>query len=437
MENYEPEESVASILMSLSGSPKSREKTLAAGSSAKALSSGGDDSSKRFAAEAIERIKSEISATLSDDEELEMNSDLLMKDKSACSGADLEMIRRERNRMHAKKTRLRKKKMLSEMESVSFRLHFNHQNNSPNADTLSRFLLPQIIHGLERDIRELRQRHSLGPDEYTSGMDFRRRPAGSLTISGAIGGSKFTGFRHVHRSDGGALKGLASGESVHSSSSVSSGNSSSHSGNSGNTSSGSGGSTGFESMAFMLKATTSSIKESELGLNTNPPFPMLYSQAFTTTTTSSSSGASSSKQGDSATTTPAQSTSGSGNDSGGSSRNSGEYNQYVPSGALHGSGITPSASTGSLESSVGGLESNNTKYMNKMDCDSVQDIQGAADRLVGRSSKRSSSELSSGATSRAASMDDMDGGGSRDGGEQQCAGILCLAATAAAERGDE
>ncbi len=38
-------------------------------------------------------------------------------------------------------------------------------------------------------------------------MDFRRRPTGSngsssLTISGSSGGSKFTGFRHVHRSDG-------------------------------------------------------------------------------------------------------------------------------------------------------------------------------------------------------------------------------------------
>lgn len=119
LENYEPEESVASILMSLSGSPKSRDKASAMGSSAQTASSSGDDSSKRFAADAIERIKSEISATLSDDEELEMNSDLLLKDKSACSGADLEMIRRERNRMHAKKTRLRKKKMLSEMESVS------------------------------------------------------------------------------------------------------------------------------------------------------------------------------------------------------------------------------------------------------------------------------------------------------------------------------
>lgn len=119
MENYAPEESVASILMSLSGSPKTIRNSFVPDTNSNMQSClHGADSSKRFAAEAIERIKCEISATLSDDEELEMSSDLLLKDKTNCSAAELEMIRRERNRMHAKKTRLRKKKMLSEMESV-------------------------------------------------------------------------------------------------------------------------------------------------------------------------------------------------------------------------------------------------------------------------------------------------------------------------------
>ena len=76
------------------------------------------EDTKNFAAETIERLKTEISATLSDDEELDMDQDLLTKDKSSCTTKELEMIRRERNRMHAKKTRLRKKKMLSEMEAV-------------------------------------------------------------------------------------------------------------------------------------------------------------------------------------------------------------------------------------------------------------------------------------------------------------------------------
>lgn len=260
----------------------------------------------------------------------------------------------------------------------------------------------------------------MGPDEYTSGMDFRRRPAGnSLTISGAIGGSKFTGFRHVHRSDGGvALKGLphSADSSGHPSSLISNG--------AGNGSSGNGSVTSFESMSFMLqpallKATTSSIKESELGLNTNPPFPMLFSQGFSSSSSASSSSKQSSTQGDSATTTPALSTSDSScssNSSGSGRSGGGDYNQYVPSGALH---ISPSVSTGSLEGSVtAGI----TQHMDNM--------QGAMDRF-GRN-KRSNSELSSGATSRAASMDDMDGGAaSRD--EQRCAGILYLAATAAAE----
>ena len=59
---------------------------------------------------------------LGDDERLEADLQverLLLKDKRTCSTTELEMIRRERNRMHAKKTRLRKKRMILEMEAVS------------------------------------------------------------------------------------------------------------------------------------------------------------------------------------------------------------------------------------------------------------------------------------------------------------------------------
>lgn len=42
-----------------------------------------------------------------------------MKSKSHCSAQELDGIRREKNRMHAKQTRLRKKKMTQEMEVVS------------------------------------------------------------------------------------------------------------------------------------------------------------------------------------------------------------------------------------------------------------------------------------------------------------------------------
>ena len=68
----------------------------------------------------IEKLKMQVSALLGDEDCKDMmdTDPLLAKDKAACSSTELEMIRRERNRMHAKKTRLRKKKMIQEMETV-------------------------------------------------------------------------------------------------------------------------------------------------------------------------------------------------------------------------------------------------------------------------------------------------------------------------------
>jgi len=45
------------------------------------------------------------------------------KDRSKFTKAELGQIRRERNRLHAKKTRLKKKKMLAEMELVPLPRH--------------------------------------------------------------------------------------------------------------------------------------------------------------------------------------------------------------------------------------------------------------------------------------------------------------------------
>lgn len=69
----------------------------------------------------IEKLKMQVSALLGDDDCKDMTDTdpILSKDKATCSTSELEMIRRERNRMHAKKTRLRKKKMIQEMETVS------------------------------------------------------------------------------------------------------------------------------------------------------------------------------------------------------------------------------------------------------------------------------------------------------------------------------
>lgn len=44
--------------------------------------------------------------------------ELLNKDKSQCTPEELELIRRERNRYHAKRTRLRKKRIAAEAESM-------------------------------------------------------------------------------------------------------------------------------------------------------------------------------------------------------------------------------------------------------------------------------------------------------------------------------
>lgn len=53
----------------------------------------------------------------------------LSKDKISCSPTELEGMRREKNRMHAKQTRLRKKKMTHEMGVVSTS-SFNYRNIS-------------------------------------------------------------------------------------------------------------------------------------------------------------------------------------------------------------------------------------------------------------------------------------------------------------------
>jgi hypothetical protein len=71
----------------------------------------------------LEKLKMHVSAQVSDDEDLDADQAVRIKEKSpTATAAELKkIIRRERNRMHAKKARLRKKKMIEEMESVSER----------------------------------------------------------------------------------------------------------------------------------------------------------------------------------------------------------------------------------------------------------------------------------------------------------------------------
>lgn len=68
----------------------------------------------------LEKIREQVATLLTDHQELVVDSSLLRREKSQYSQSELEKMRRERNRIHAKKTRLRKKKMIQEMETVSF-----------------------------------------------------------------------------------------------------------------------------------------------------------------------------------------------------------------------------------------------------------------------------------------------------------------------------
>lgn len=80
-------------------------------------------SSKDLIAATIEKLRSQISAEISDDDEVDVEGslELLKKNKAGCTPSELEKIRRERNRLHARNTRQRKKKMMFEMESVRSR----------------------------------------------------------------------------------------------------------------------------------------------------------------------------------------------------------------------------------------------------------------------------------------------------------------------------
>jgi hypothetical protein len=252
LEEYEPDSTVASILMSLSSGPSTEpscesKTTEHQQNTLPSVVPGQSEASaeaKTFAAQAMERIRQQISATLSDEEELEIGSDFQLRDKTQCTTQQLETIRRERNRMHAKKTRLRKKKMLTEMETVSvFVLWlvnvvlpvFSSRSGAPFCETCgpytrSVFVLlhpSQIISCFERDIRELKRKLNLLPASELEGRPIISNVSGSSLGSGvssvnsgtASGSSdptkttgkpepcaaeagaryptKFTGFRHL------------------------------------------------------------------------------------------------------------------------------------------------------------------------------------------------------------------------------------------------
>ena len=62
---------------------------------------------------------------------------LLAKDRSTCSQAELDRIRRERNRMHAKRTRDRKRIFVEEMEKIIKQLKCDNSLLEKHLDTIS------------------------------------------------------------------------------------------------------------------------------------------------------------------------------------------------------------------------------------------------------------------------------------------------------------
>jgi hypothetical protein len=119
LKNSVSEKSVANILISLTGISADPNSTKSNSANGEQANDNNFSSASEQTTKTIEHLRHQVAAMLSDDEELEINKALLLRDKSVCTASELEMIRRERNRMHAKKTRLRKKKMLQEMEAVS------------------------------------------------------------------------------------------------------------------------------------------------------------------------------------------------------------------------------------------------------------------------------------------------------------------------------
>merc|ERR1719469_1659373 len=67
----------------------------------------------------------------------DINYELLGKDRSACTAVELDKIRRERNRMHAKRTRDRKRILMEEMQGVIKRLEGENQKLKEYAGTMS------------------------------------------------------------------------------------------------------------------------------------------------------------------------------------------------------------------------------------------------------------------------------------------------------------
>jgi hypothetical protein len=129
LKNKDADTSVATILMSLAGvnsldalNKEDEEDPLKLEESPPSLNV--SQYARIYTDKTIEKLRQEVSNILADNEDFDIDQELLHRDKSSCTSNELDLIRRERNRMHAKRTRLRKKKMLQEMETVIYELKY-------------------------------------------------------------------------------------------------------------------------------------------------------------------------------------------------------------------------------------------------------------------------------------------------------------------------
>jgi hypothetical protein len=110
------------------------------------INDGSISSAREETMKILGKIRSQVSSLLVEESDIDKEaSPKLPKDRSLCSAFDLEKLRRERNRMHAKKTRLRKKKMLAEMERIASAIETDIRLLREERETATMLSLSSIV----------------------------------------------------------------------------------------------------------------------------------------------------------------------------------------------------------------------------------------------------------------------------------------------------
>ena len=144
--NEKSEKSVADILMALSGASNTDSNPDDIDKFSSKINDGSISSAREETMKILGKIRSQVSSLLVEESDIDKEaSPKLPKDRSLCSASDLEKLRRERNRMHAKKTRLRKKKMLVEMERIASAIETDIRLLREERETATMLSLSSIV----------------------------------------------------------------------------------------------------------------------------------------------------------------------------------------------------------------------------------------------------------------------------------------------------